>query len=140
MKYEIIIKVNGKYYKQVDDSPGNGCSACAINEKCGNIPWDDGPICNGNYFKEADISIDIEPTEELIRKVLSLSDEADKAFKERCRLFNGATIDEQLDNQRRQRTGLLLEERIRLIKDHWKDFYYLQHIRSREGKAITVKI
>lgn len=137
----IILEIDGKYYKscEFDYNQKCGCSACAINEKCGNIPWDDGPICNGNQFKEADISIDIDPTEELIRKVLSLSDDADKAFKERCRLFNGATIDEQLDNQRRQRTGLLLEERIRLIKDHWKDFYYLQHIRSREG-LITVKI
>ena len=113
------------------------------NQKCSTInekPLVDGRICSGNQFKEADISIDIDPTEELIRKILSLSDDADKAFKEHCRLFTGATIDEQLDNQRRQRNGLLLEERIRFIKDHWKDFYYLQPIRSREGKAITVKI
>lgn len=113
------------------------------NQKCGSInekPLADGRICSGNHFKEADISIDIDPTEELIRKVLSLSDDADKAFKEHCSLFTGATIDEQFDNQRRQRNGLLLEERIRFIKDHWKDtFYYLQPIRSREG-LITVKI
>lgn len=83
--------------------------------------------------------INIEPTEELIRKVLSLSDEADKAFKEGCRLFIGATIDERLDNLKRQQAGLLLEERIRFIKGHWKDFYYLQHIRSSEG-LITIKI
>lgn len=122
----IIIKIDGKYYQQTDDSDDFSENACALNkEECSGI----------KHFNE----IEIEPTEDLIRKVLSLSDDADKAFKEHCRLFTGATIDEQLDNIKRQQTGLLLEERIKYIKDHWKDTFYLHHIRRGKG-PITVKI
>lgn len=122
----IIIKIDGKYYQQTDDSDDFSENACALNkEECSGI----------KHFNE----IEIDPTEDLIRKVLSLSDDADKAFKEHCRLFTGATIDEQLDNIKRQQTGLLLEERVKYIKDHWKDTFYLHHIRRGKG-PITVKI
>lgn len=62
-----------------------------------------------------------EPTEEMIRKVLLLSDEADKNFKEGCRLIIGVTIDERIDNLKRQQAGLSSEERIKFIKDHWNE-------------------
>lgn len=132
-----ILEIDGVFYKHVYDDPKHGCNSCALKKQCDSGTISLASECDFiNHYEE----FEIEPTEEMIRKVLSLSDDADKAFKEHCRLFTGATIDEQLDNQRRQRTGLLLEERIRFIKDHWKDFYYLQPIRSREGNVITVKI
>ena len=131
-----ILEIDGVFYKHVYDDPKHGCNSCALKKQCDSGTISLASDCDFiNHYEE----FEIEPTEEMIRKVLSLSEDADKAFKEHCRLFTGATIDEQLDNQRRQRNGLLLEERIRFIKDHWKDFYYLQHIRSKEGK-ITVKI
>ena len=125
----IIIKIDGKYYQQTDDPDDfseNACDACALNkEECSGI----------KHFNE----IEIDPTEDLIRKVLSLSDNADKAFKEGCKFISGVTIDERLDNIKRQQTGLLLEERVKYIKDHWKDTFYLHHIRRGKG-PITVKI
>ena len=66
----------------------------------------------------------IDFTEEAIRKVLRLSEDADKAFKEGCRLVLGVTINERIDNLKRlkrQQTGLSSEERIKYIKDHWND-------------------
>ena len=66
----------------------------------------------------------IDFTEEAIRKVLRLSDDADKAFKEDCRLVIGVTINERIDNMerlRRQQSELSSEERIKYIKDHWND-------------------
>lgn len=134
----IIIKIDNKYYQQTDDSDDfseNACDTCALNiGECTSIPKE---ICSGSgkHFNE----IEIDPTEEIIRKVLQLSDEADKNFKEGCRFIIGVTIDEQIDNIKRQQTGLLLEERIKYIKDHWKDTFYLHHIRRGKG-PITVKI
>ena len=131
-----ILEIDGVFYKHVYDDPKHGCNSCALKEQCDSGTISLASACDFiNHYEE----FEIEPTEKMIRKDLSLSEDADKAFKEHCRLFTGATIDEQLDNQRRQRNGLLLEERIRFIKDHWKDFYYLQPIRSKEG-LITVKI
>lgn len=66
----------------------------------------------------------MKPTEEVIRKVLRLSDEADKAFKESCLLVIGVTINERIENLerlRRQQAGLSSEERIKFIKDHWNE-------------------
>ena len=110
----IIIKIDGKYYQQTDDPDDfseNACDACALNkEECSGI----------KHFNE----IEIDPTEDLIRKVLSLSDNADKAFKESCLLVIGVTINERIDNLerlKRQQAGLSSEERIKYIKDHWND-------------------
>lgn len=98
---------------------------------------------DGKYYQQTEDNpedlIEIDPTEDLIRKILSLSDDADKAFKEGCKFISGATIDERLNNIKRQQTGLLLEERVKYIKDHWKDAFYLHHIRRGKG-PITVKI
>lgn len=116
MKYEIIIKVNGKYYKQVNDTPENGCNVCALNEICGSISWVE-PICGGKHFEE----FEIEPTKEMIKKVLRLSDEAEENFKEGCRFIIGNTIDERIDNIKRQQAGLSSDERIKFIKDHWNE-------------------
>lgn len=131
MKKNKILEIDGVYYTLVD---GSSCSDCALKEKCESSLFG-GDCSKDTHFEKADI----EPTKEMIRRVLRLSHEAEKVFNEGCRFIIGVTIDEQLDNQRRQRTGLLLEERIRFIKDHWKDFYYLHPIRSREGLT-TVKI
>lgn len=119
----LTVEINGKYFRQVEYNQEDGCNECALNEKC-------------NYLaKEAEIK----PTEEIIRKVLQLSDEADKAFKEGCRFISGATIDERLDNIKRQQAGLSSEERIKYIKDHWGNTYYLHLIRNGK-ELITVKI
>lgn len=66
----------------------------------------------------------IDFTEEAIRKVLRLSDEAEKAFKVSCLLVIGDTIDKRIENLnrlKRQQSGISSEERIKYIKDHWND-------------------
>lgn len=73
--------------------------------------------CNSDHFEE----VEKEPTEEVIRKVLRLSDEADKAFKESCLLVIGVTINERIDNIKRQQAGLSSDERIKFLKDHWNE-------------------
>lgn len=81
-----------------------------MKSRCSHSLW------NGDGYYQG-----VEPDEEYIKKVLRLSDEAEKAFKEGCRFITGVTFDERLDNLRRQHAGLSSEERIKYIKDHWND-------------------
>lgn len=97
-----ILEIDGVFYKRVYDGP-KGCNSCALKELCdsGTIRLDCDFI---NHYEE----FEIEPTEEMIKKVLRLSNEADKAFSNSCRFI-------------RRQSGLLPEERIEYIKDHWNE-------------------
>jgi hypothetical protein len=97
-----ILEIDGVFYKHVYDDPKHGCNSCALKKQC-----DSGIIslaldCDFNHYEE------FEPTEEMIKKVLRLSDEADKAFSNSCCFI-------------RRQSGLLPEERIEYIKDHWNE-------------------
>ena len=98
-----ILEIDGVFYKHVYDDPKNGCNSCALKEQCdsGTIELD----CDVNKHYE---ELEIEPTKEMIKKVLRLSNEADKAFSNSCRFI-------------RRQSGLLPEERIEYIKDHWNE-------------------
>lgn len=115
MKINEIFEIDGVFYKRVYDDPKNGCNSCALNEKCESSFI--GVACENKHFEK----VDIEPTKEMIRRVLRLSHEAEKVFNEGCRLIIGVTIDEQIDNIKRQQAGLSFDERIQFIKDFWHD-------------------
>lgn len=115
MKMNEILEIDGIFYQHVYDGP-KGCNSCALKEMC-----DSGIIGMDCDFINPYEEFEIEPTEEMIKKVLRLSDEAEKNFKEGCRFIIGNTIDEQIDNIKRQQAGLSLDERIKFIKDFWHD-------------------
>ena len=138
MKLEKIIEVNGKYYRQYDDTPGKGCNACDLNAVCESFFLNE--TCNSDHFNE----VEKEPTEEVIRKVLRLSD---KAFKESCLLVIGVTINERIENLerlKRQQAGLSSEERIKYIKDHWDEDNYvssdISYLKSEANIQVCEKI
>lgn len=116
MKINEIFEIDGVFYKQVYDGPKHSCNSCALNEKCGSNFI--GVACENKHFEKADI----EPTKEMIRRVLRLSHEAEKVFNEGCHFIIGNTIDEQIDNIKRQQAGLSSDERIKFIKDFWHDY------------------
>lgn len=98
-------EIDGVFYKHVYDDPKNYCDSCALKEQCGSGTTSlasDGDFIN--HYEE----FEIEPTEEMIKKVLRLSDEADKAFSNSFRFI-------------RRQSGLLPEERIEYIKAHWNE-------------------
>lgn len=113
MKMNKIIETDGVYYALVD---GSSCNDCALKEKCESSN-SGGDCSEDTHFEKADI----EPTTEMIRRVLRLSHEAEKVFNEGCCFIIGNTIDEQIDNIKRQQAGLSLDERIKFIKDFWHD-------------------
>ena len=108
-----------------------GCTACALNEKCSHFLSWDAQTCAPKGFEE----VLTECIEDVIRKVLNLSDDADRAFKESYKFMTDV---EKLRRQQ-QPTELLPEERVKYIKDHWKNIYYLHLIRTGKG-LLKIKI
>lgn len=88
----IIFEINGKYYKKVQDPINHGCDICVLNSEsgCGSLSWTE-LSCGNNHYEE----LEIEPTKEMIRKVLRLS--------------------------KKHQARLLSEEKIKYIKDHWNE-------------------